>query len=312
MTIQNVSLSQGFKDQLNDMGLMSPVKFTELGDLCKTREIELRTLDVIPSTSHFIIRVDGRSFSKFTQNFTKPFDDIIAHVMTDAAKAVCADLKCTFAYTESDEITYVFKSKQGENFQHTFGGKVAKLITTCAALTSVAFYKAIMGRCPMIATLPHFDARLVDVVDRNESNARLMRAVVWRQNDAIRNSVSMVAQSKFSHRELQGVNTVNKLAMIEERCDQQGGLRWWQYSSRHTKGTFIYLKTTEREFTEHELAAIPESCRPDPGTRFMRTALEITTRENLCTVAGTDYQFSDIDSAFNQAEVQATLEALNW
>lgn len=302
------------KQKIAALGLLDPSQFTVLGDICKQREAELRTLDIIPATSHYIIRVDGRSFSKFTKAFAKPFDGLIVQAMTDAATAVCADLKCTFAYTESDEITFVFKSKPTDGYQHVFGGKVAKLLSTCAALTSVAFYKAISTACPALDLgMPHFDARLVDVIDRQLSDSRLMRAVVWRQNDAIRNSISMVAQSMFSHSQLQGVGSAAKLAMIEDYCGKTGAISWLQHSSRCTKGTFVYLKATEREFTPEELNAIPEHCRPDPGTRFVRTSQAITSRERLCTVPGVDYALVEHpEFLFDQTEVHATLTALNW
>jgi tRNA(His) guanylyltransferase len=118
-----------------------------------------------------IIRVDGRGFSRFTeQRFDKPFDPRFSALMTDTAQALLTELGGRYAYTESDEISVVFDPSFG-----LFGREVEKLVSISASITSAAFTHAAGERA-------HFDSRiwmgtgLADVVDY----------LSWRQADAAR------------------------------------------------------------------------------------------------------------------------------
>ena len=53
-----------------------------------------------------MIRIDGRSFSKFTRGYDKPWDIRIKSSMTAAAEALMADVQgAKIAYLQSDEIS---------------------------------------------------------------------------------------------------------------------------------------------------------------------------------------------------------------
>jgi tRNA(His) 5'-end guanylyltransferase len=58
--------------------------------------------------------------------------------------------------------------------------------------------------------IAYFDSRVFTIPDRTE----VMNYFVWRNQDCSRNSVSMVAQSKFSHNELQGKSTPQMHEML--------------------------------------------------------------------------------------------------
>ena len=63
-------------------------------------------------------------------------------------------------------------------------------------------------------TLAYFDCRSFTIPDRVE----VMNYFRWRQQDCVRNSVSMVAQHHFSHKELHGKNQ----SMMHEMLHQKG------------------------------------------------------------------------------------------
>jgi tRNA(His) 5'-end guanylyltransferase len=118
-----------------------------------------------------IIRVDGRSFSRFTeQRFDKPFDPRFSALMTGTAQALLTELGGRYAYTESDEISIVFDP----SFD-LFGREVEKLVSISASIASATFTHA--GGEPA-----YFDSRIWmgagvgDVVDY----------LSWRQADAAR------------------------------------------------------------------------------------------------------------------------------
>jgi tRNA(His) guanylyltransferase len=118
-----------------------------------------------------IVRVDGRSFSAFTERrFDKPFDERFSSFMVTAAEALVTELEGVYAYTESDEISLLL-APQWELFDRS----VEKLVSIAAGIASATFTHV----CGEPA---HFDARVWlgtsvdDVVDYFS----------WRQADASR------------------------------------------------------------------------------------------------------------------------------
>lgn len=70
------------------------------------RELEyFHSLRLLPG-AWAIIRVDGRSFSKFTaERFEKPFDIKFHELMVQTTEALLMELDGIYAFTESDEIS---------------------------------------------------------------------------------------------------------------------------------------------------------------------------------------------------------------
>ncbi|KAJ4381853.1 hypothetical protein N0V86_003219 [Didymella sp. IMI 355093] len=89
----------------------------------------------LPSDSPIVLRLDGHTFSRFTNHFCRPFDQRIHDAMiatsTDLLKYFPA---ATVAYTQSDEITLVFPTGvQG------FNDRIQKLSSLAASYCSVRF-----------------------------------------------------------------------------------------------------------------------------------------------------------------------------
>lgn len=118
-----------------------------------------------------IVRVDGRSFSKFTEErFTKPFDERFSEMMVSAETALVEQLGGVVAYTESDEISVLLP--QGWDL---FGRKVEKVVSISAGVTSAAFTAA-------AGEPAHFDGR----VWLGTSIEDVVANFSWRQADAAR------------------------------------------------------------------------------------------------------------------------------
>lgn len=118
-----------------------------------------------------IIRVDGRSFSRFTETrFDKPFDPRFSALMTDAAKALLTELGARYAYTESDEISVVLDP----SFD-LFGREVEKLVSLSASIATAAFTHA-AGEPATFDSRIWMGTSLDEVVDY----------LSWRQADAAR------------------------------------------------------------------------------------------------------------------------------
>lgn len=125
----------------------------------------------VPPGSWTVLRVDGRSFSKFTEaRFEKPFDPRFGGLMVETAQALMAEFAAPYVYTESDEISLLL-----DPVSDWFGRGVEKLVSISAGIASAAFTHA--------AGVPaHFDSR----VWLGTTTEDVLDYFSWRQADATR------------------------------------------------------------------------------------------------------------------------------
>lgn len=199
-----------------------------------------------------VVRVDGASFSKFTRNFDRPFDVKIADAMASAARTVVNDFHCRIAYTQSDEISFLLWHPETEL---PFGGRMQKLASRFAAKTTAAFLLKGLELFPDAITrqVPEFDGRAT-VYPTLEIAAK---AILWREIDARRNSVSMAASTHVPAGSLHGKSSSDMLSMMLDK-----GVDFYGYPERFRRGAFFRRVTVERMLDEHEMAAILEQFRP--------------------------------------------------
>ena len=76
----------------------------------RMRELEyFHNLRLLPG-AWVVVRVDGRGFSRFTESrFEKPFDLKFHGLMVHTAQALLQEMQGIYAYTESDEISVLFR-----------------------------------------------------------------------------------------------------------------------------------------------------------------------------------------------------------
>ena len=118
-----------------------------------------------------VIRVDGRSFSGFTESrFEKPFDVKFHDLMVQTAQVLLTEMQGIYAYTESDEISVLFPL--GWDF---LDRSLEKVVSISASLASATFTQA-------AGTVACFDSR----VWLGASPAQVMDYFSWRQADAAR------------------------------------------------------------------------------------------------------------------------------
>lgn len=200
-----------------------------------------------------MIRIDGKAFHTYTKGFDKPFDDFIFGAMEYTTIKLCEEMQnVRIAYMQSDEISLLMTVGENPDSQHWFGGKVDKIVSVAASIASAHFNHymdkmywnpkimaaEIVGDAPR-RKIAVFDARTWNVPSDEANNV-----FVWRQQDAIRNSVSALAQSVFSHKELHGKDVETMKVMLAER-----GILWHELSEVLQRGCII-----EREFYEKEEA----------------------------------------------------------
>lgn len=195
-------------------------------------------------------RIDGRSFSRFTRDMDRPFDARMIHAMVETTKHLVQETHARMGYTQSDEISLVWLA-DGPDADVLFSGKVQKMVSVLASMAAAKFARV----CPtgFEHRLPHFDCRVFQLPSREEA----ANAFLWRAMDARKNAISMLAQSRFSHRELHQKDQKAMLAMLAEI-----GIDFEAFPAAFTRGSFIRRAANRRSLTTEEMERIPERYRP--------------------------------------------------
>lgn len=174
-----------------------------------------------------IIRIDGKAFHTFTKHFVKPFDDIMIKAMQETAKYLCEHVSCCkLAYTQSDEISLLLIDTDNPKTEPWFNNNIQKIVSVSASMATLAFNKAFKELVEQYGEERYetsykqsinnavFDSRAFSIEPEEVVNY-----FIFRQQDGIRNSVSAVAQSVFSPKELHGKSTEMLKEMLEKNVD---------------------------------------------------------------------------------------------
>lgn len=244
---------------------------TSIGD--RMKQYEATTETRIMSRLPVLVRLDGRSFSKFTKGMKRPFDTSFREAMIEVTKYLVEQTNAKIGYTQSDEITLVLYCENVQTGSILFDGRVQKIASNFASMASVKFLLEMQKRFPEkvdgTKSLPSFDARVFPTPSQTEA----VNNIVWRCKDATKNSVSMVAQSQFSHKELQGLTTKEmQYKLLTER-----DINWNDFTSGEKQGTFVRKENVVVKLDEERLAKIPEGKRPKDGlvTRSRVTVIDM-------------------------------------
>lgn len=231
-------------------------KNDDFGDRMKSYEAASTSLCAY-KTYPMIARLDGSGFSKLTKGLDKPYDIQFLRVMQLTAEKLAEAFNAKIAYVQSDEISLLFTTKD-EATEFAFGGRFQKFQSLLAARGSVFFYKELLNTPSLhhlLEKTPIFDCRVFQVPNITEA----MNAFLWRQQDCIKNAISMVAQANFSPSELHKKSGLDKIKMLKEKNIQFDSL-----PAAFKFGTFFYKTPCEIEID----LSIPEKYRPEgPITR---------------------------------------------
>lgn len=204
---------------------------TALGDRMKAYEAAHRA--VLPRRTYTLVRCDGRSFHTYLRGCQKPFDEQFIADMDAVAEALCAEISgAVFAYTQSDEISILVTDFATIQTQPWFDGVVAKLLSVSASLATAVLNERRPGKRAL------FDARVFTISDPVE----VANYFLWRQRDAVRNSISMAAQAHFSPARLHGVNGGG----MQELLFTEAGVNWNDYPDGCKRGRVTVCRTGER------------------------------------------------------------------
>ena len=162
-----------------------------------------------------IMRLDGRAFHTLTRRMDKPFDEMFSDFMNKTAMFLCSEIqgaKC--AYVQSDEISILITDFDTLTTDAWFDYNIQKMTSVSAGLASAYFTNRFFDGHARDADIAIFDSRVFNIPKEEVCNY-----FIWRQLDWMRNSVQMLAQAHFSHKQLQGKN---QQAMHEMRKADPG------------------------------------------------------------------------------------------
>lgn len=203
-----------------------------------------------------ILRLDMRAGHSFTKGFERPFDEVFIKSMQETAQYLCENIQnCKLSYQQSDEITLLLVDYDKLNTDCFFDYRVDKLCSIAASMATMAFnnifskyvkefdlelayndngidteenrklweiYKKAINKGAM------FDARCFNIPKEEVTNL-----IYWRQLDASRNSIQIVGQANFSHKELQNksCNDIQDMLMIQK------GINWNDLPTYQKRGS---------------------------------------------------------------------------
>ena len=202
------------------------------------------------------IRLDGKAFHTFTRGFQKPFDEVLGKAMRKTMKYLCENIQgCVLGYTQSDEITLILVDYQNLNSCAWFDYEVQKMCSIAASMATMAFNKFFTKNVNYFEmthehddTINEYCTTLVNAAEKgamfdarcfNIPKEEVCNLIYWRQLDATRNSIQMVGQANFSHKELQN----KSCNMIQEMLFAEKGINWNDYPTYLKRGSCC-IKTT--------------------------------------------------------------------
>lgn len=239
-----------------------------LGD--RMKEYEYVTRNYLTRKLPVIIRLDGKAFHSFTRGFKKPFDEIFIKSMQDTMRWLCENIQgCVLGYTQSDEITLVLVDYQNREVSAWFDNNIQKMVSVSASMATLAFNRFFSAEVDMfcynngenyekdspervlcdiyrkaVAKGAMFDSRVFNI-----PKEEVVNCVLWRQQDATRNSIQAVGQANFSHKELHGksCDDIQDMLMLEK------GINWNDFPTHLKRGSCCIKKPFKiNEGTEQE------------------------------------------------------------
>lgn len=226
------------------------MKNDSLGDRMKRYESVPKT--TLMRRTPVIIRLDGKAFHTFTKGLIKPFDKVFVKTMIDTTYNLCKNIQgCVFGYTQSDEITLVLCDYQKLETDAWFKYEVQKMCSVAASMCTMYFNKYFKywtnhKKQVMEDTAENhayvelleskFDTATFDARCFNVPKEEVVNCVLWRQNDATRNSILSVGQYYFSHKELENksCNQIQDMLFLEK------GVNWNDFPINIKRGTAVY------------------------------------------------------------------------
>lgn len=193
---------------------------------CRMKQYEQNFYYTLSKRIPVIIRIDGRAFHSFTRkNFGIFYSEEFRNLMTQTMKYVADEIQgCNFAYCQSDEISFLLTDYKTIKTQSWFNYEIVKMVSISASLAG-SFLTNKIGQ------LLSFDSRCFSIPYDEVCNY-----MIWRQIDALRNSIQIAGREHFSHKQLLNKNCNE----IQEMLFQHKKINFNNYPVYRKRG-FCYM-----------------------------------------------------------------------
>lgn len=224
-----------------------------LGDRMKA--YEANSSSTLTRKVPVVIRLDGKAFHALTKGMEKPYSMRLINAMVEAATKTLKSIQgAKLCFVQSDEVSIVLSDMDSIETDAWFGYNVQKMTSIAAATMTYYFRDALINQWTELTMSENpsqkemeiwrnvtskfaiFDARAFTVPADDVANCFL-----WRAKDWHRNSVQMLGQANFTHKQLHG----KKLADIHEMLHEKG-INWAKQPDVFKNGTFIFADGTTR------------------------------------------------------------------
>jgi tRNA(His) 5'-end guanylyltransferase len=246
------------------------IKKDSLGDRMKQYENIPKTF--LMKKTPVLIRIDGKAFHSFTKGFQKPFDMVLMQTMWNTTKYLCENIQgCKLGYTQSDEISLLLTDYETIKTESWFGYNVEKMTSVAASMATMAFNKffkeevekfkeigfeiyyepKVNGADSLQGLLDEFTktfftyekrigTAMFDARVANYPKDEVVNYMIWRQQDATRNSIQMLGQANFSHKQLQKKSCDN----IQEMLFQEKNINFNDLPTYQKRGLCVVKTNT--------------------------------------------------------------------
>ncbi len=263
-----------------------------LGERMKEYEFQSRTR--LLRRTPVIVRLDGKAFHSFTRGFDKPFDENLMRIMQDTTKMLCENIQgCVFGYTQSDEITLILVDYKELESCAWYDNQVQKICSVASSIATNAFNEALSDEIITMETelrewnsnyaeyhhtfTDEEDAKEKAIIEHMKAKINLMQDklfkgtfdarafnlpahevinnLIWRQQDATRNSINSLAQSLFPHKQLQGLNckTVQDKMFIEK------DVNWNNLTTSQKRGTAVLKDEEGKWYIDYDMPILTDN-----------------------------------------------------
>lgn len=229
---------------------MSVKKYDQLS--IRMKGYEVTSKQKLTPRMPVIIRIDGCHFHTYTKGFEKPFDETLAKVFWETCKYLAQNIMgAKMVYHQSDEISILVTNYDKLTTQSWFDNEVQKMVSVSASLATAKFNDEMKKINPNIGDkLATFDSRVFNLPIQEVANY-----FIWRQQDASKNSVSMLAQSLFPHKELQNLNTKK----LQDKIFTEKDINWNDLPIWKKRGASIVKENFEQNGAQRTRWVVDEN-----------------------------------------------------
>jgi len=210
-----------------------------------------------------IIRVDGKAFHTFCKRFEKPYDKTLNGSLNGVMFKLCSQIQgVKIAQRHSDEISFVVTDYDKVTTDSFFEYNISKICSVVASMATAEFCRQLVLEGEIIYKIvndadmvrstnekafnifdfrplskeedwPTFDCRCFNLNEFEIGNY-----LWWRLLDCKRGSINMLAQCKFSQKELHGKNC----DQMQEMLFQTHGINWAKLPQEQKAGFLCVRK----------------------------------------------------------------------